>query len=433
MISVGIDIGTTTLRGSAVDIQIADFGERRVGPVAKPFCVFTPYDDFGEIDLQKVLTHLRQWAKAETLPTPDVGTLLFTGEALRAANHGRVAAAVMAEWEGLLSAQLDPHLESLFAAYGSGAVALSAQRLGTPVMHIDVGGGTSNFAWIENGNVRDTACLDLGARKWILEKSSGKILRKAKCAHLLEAKFPEIFPCTALDIERAGTVAEAIANSILSPDWSDRDLVVTPWNESRSEGSAILSLSGGVVECLHYPTRHPFEFGDLGPQLATALLARAKAGSRELHLSQETGRATALGISTFSFQMSGGSIHSEGTTTRKNVPLVSWKEILEGAPRQCVATYLPELDSDVEGWADRIHAGIRPHEEIVILLKKNLGKALGYHLAKRRDGERPKLLILDEVNLEDALLAKGVATVDLKPLSAERRYAVTVKFIGPLA
>ena len=59
-------------------------------------------------------------------------------------------------------------LESVMAAYGSGAVARSI-RSGAPVMNIDVGGGTAKIAVCTDGKVIDVTALDVGARLVVLD------------------------------------------------------------------------------------------------------------------------------------------------------------------------------------------------------------------------------------------------------------------------
>ncbi len=56
-----------------------------------------------------------------------------------------------------------PDLESVLAAKGAGAERFSAQT-GKTVLHMDIGGGTSNLALVESGRVTQTGCLNVGGR-----------------------------------------------------------------------------------------------------------------------------------------------------------------------------------------------------------------------------------------------------------------------------
>ena len=60
-------------------------------------------------------------------------------------------------------ASAGPHLESVIAGHGAGAQTLSRQRM-CRVLNIDIGGGTSNYALFDAGNVSATACLNVGGR-----------------------------------------------------------------------------------------------------------------------------------------------------------------------------------------------------------------------------------------------------------------------------
>src|SRR5438552_2928976 len=54
-------------------------------------------------------------------------------------------------------------LESILAAHGSGATALSRRR-GACVLHVDVGGGTTKLALIDKGEIVSVAAFAVGGR-----------------------------------------------------------------------------------------------------------------------------------------------------------------------------------------------------------------------------------------------------------------------------
>ncbi len=66
-------------------------------------------------------------------------------------------------------------LETVMAAYGSGAAARSIENA-APVMNVDVGGGTSKIAVCADGKVLDVTAVDVGARLVVLD-SEGRIVR----------------------------------------------------------------------------------------------------------------------------------------------------------------------------------------------------------------------------------------------------------------
>src|SRR5204863_7733640 len=67
------------------------------------------------------------------------------------------------------------NLETVRAAYGSGAVARSIRDRAT-VMNVDIGGGTSKIAICADGKVVDLTAVDVGARLVCLDEA-GRIVR----------------------------------------------------------------------------------------------------------------------------------------------------------------------------------------------------------------------------------------------------------------
>ena len=54
-------------------------------------------------------------------------------------------------------------LETIMAAHGSGAVQQSREQ-GLVLLNIDVGGGTTKISLIDNGKIRATTAVNIGAR-----------------------------------------------------------------------------------------------------------------------------------------------------------------------------------------------------------------------------------------------------------------------------
>ena len=62
-------------------------------------------------------------------------------------------------------------MESMLAACGSGAAEVSHARR-APILNIDIGGGTTKLALVENGNVVHTAAVHLGGRLAVVDSDS---------------------------------------------------------------------------------------------------------------------------------------------------------------------------------------------------------------------------------------------------------------------
>ena len=447
MISFGIDIGSTTIRAAAVQVDAAPFAQQsaQIFP-GSLLCARTPYETDGSLRAGEIVQLLEDWARQAGLPAPELGTLLFTGEAQRASNASEVARRITAQWDGLLSAQLDPDLETRVAAHGAGAVERSARSLGRTILHVDIGGGTSNFAWIENGAITDTSCLDLGARKWVVDPATHAIVHRSRAAGVLERLNPDLFSSAGdLDVAAAKAAGALIADLILAHAWGEdredtRALTVVPRKRGASRPPDVLSLSGGVIECLAAPTSDPFAYGDLGPWLATAIESRARAGGTPVHLAAQAGRATALGISRHGFLLSGGSLHVpdfEADPARyRNVPL--YDEAAFAALEHVPATFAIEL-AELRPESARFDALVRnarawlatfrrkqltPAHRALFLMRENLGKSFGYALQSVADRDTPALGVLDEIRLEGR--ASNVQTLDVgRPFGG--RFPVIVK------
>ena len=428
MIAFGIDIGTTTLRASAVAIEIGPFGKKQTQGVGTPHCVFTPYRE-GNLDEEAIVNTLKTWGQA--LPAPDAGTILFTGEAQRAPNAAALGQRLTQTWSAFFSAQLDPDWETRVAAQGAGAVALSAQRLGAKVVHFDVGGGTTNVAWIENGVIVDTACLDLGARKWIVDVH-GKVLRKTKQAEMIEARLEK--KITHFDVPTAQSTAEKIADWILGRTPVPSEFVVVDWKQARTLTKAtIFSFSGGVVDCLTQK-KAPFAYGDLGPALAAALIAGSKTLEKTIYLSKQKGSATAFGVSAFGFQVSGNSISAPDLNKLTNVPLFEEAEALS-KPLPPVAAVrmsslgeeLTEMEARAAIWSKRLSELADPPQVLAFLLEKNLAKSFGYVLEKAAGKGTTRFVVLDELPLAPPEPGLPARTLDLAPTPDGQRFLVTIK------
>ena len=105
----------------------------------------------------------------------DTGALILTGVAVRRRN-ARTIGELFARQAGKMVAVIaGDSLETVMAAYGSGAVARSIRDKAT-VMNVDVGGGTSKIAVCVDGKVTELTALDVGARLVCLDPS-GRIER----------------------------------------------------------------------------------------------------------------------------------------------------------------------------------------------------------------------------------------------------------------
>ena len=172
--SVGLDVGTTStqmiLSELTVENRASNFAVPEMAITEKRILYrspvhFTPLLDESHVDGQalRALVEKEYAVAGIRRESVDTGAVIVTGETSRKENAGTVLTALSDLAGEFVVATAGPDLESVLAAKGAGAVALSAET-GKTVLHMDIGGGTSNLAWIENGIITETGCLNVGGR-----------------------------------------------------------------------------------------------------------------------------------------------------------------------------------------------------------------------------------------------------------------------------
>ena len=333
--SVGIDIGSSGtqvifsrlhMQRMSEELSSRYFVVRRETLHQSPVAL-TPYQSEERIDERGVGDIIdAAYAAAGIHPDDiDTGAVILTGEALRREN-AKAIADVIAEMGGeFVCAAAGHHMESLLAAYGSGA-AQASHTLRLPVLNVDVGGGTTKLALVENGRVVHTGAIHLGGRL-----AAGT---EPGCASA-SGSVPAGFRITRLD-----PAGKQLARNV-GLDWSlgvtatDADLErVTEWMADALvaaltlspappavaalwlteplepvEGIAGVMFSGGVAEYVY--GREERDFADLGRRLGRHLRRRLDAGRLPYPLlpAGECIRATAIGASEYSVQLSGNTVY----------------------------------------------------------------------------------------------------------------------------
>ena len=172
--SVGLDVGTTTTqlivseltvknRSSGFAVPEMEIGSREIlyqSPV-----YFTPLlgETLVDGDGIRKIVEAEYRSAGITRQEVDTGAVIITGETSRRENARAVLAALSDYAGDFVVATAGPDLESVLAAKGAGAVDYS-EKTGKKVLHMDIGGGTSNLALIEDGVITATACLNVGGR-----------------------------------------------------------------------------------------------------------------------------------------------------------------------------------------------------------------------------------------------------------------------------
>src|SRR5258706_10549902 len=172
-VSVGIDIGSSGtqvifsrvhMRRLSEDLTSRYFVVARETLFQSPVAL-TPYQSETRIDDQALGEIIDAAYRGANIHPDDIdtGAVILTGEALRRENAEALAALIADMGGEFVCAAAGHHMESLLAAYGSGA-AKASHDLGQPVLNIDIGGGTTKLALVEEGKVGHTAAIHIGGR-----------------------------------------------------------------------------------------------------------------------------------------------------------------------------------------------------------------------------------------------------------------------------
>jgi ethanolamine utilization protein EutA len=403
LVSVGIDIGSSGtqvifsriyMRRLAEDLTSRYFVVKRETLSQSPVAL-TPYQSEERIDERAVGDIVdRAYAEAGIHPDNiDTGAVILTGEALRRDN-AKAIADVLAEMGGeFVCATAGHHMESLLAAYGSGA-AKASHDLGRPVLNVDIGGGTTKLALVENGRVVHTAAIHIGGRLAVVGGPPPQPSTSAKGEAGMspsplgegrgESRLTRLDPAGKQLAKNAGlewNLGDAVSEVQLDrvAAWM-ADALVTALTVSPTpspvaalwltdplepvEGIAGVMFSGGVGEYVY--GRESRDFHDLGRRLGRAIRARVDAGRLPYPLlaAGECIRATAIGASEYSVQLSGNTVYVSNPG-----------ELL---PRKNLQVLQPDVSLEGEIDAARVTQAIRRHFEAFDLTEGEAEVALAF-------------------------------------------------------
>ena len=321
LVSVGVDIGSSTshLAFSRIVLQRSGQRSRVVGRelLHESDILLTPYAADETIDTEALGRFIGwQYEKAEIEPEMiDTGALILTGVAAGRRNARAIGALFADETGRFVAVTAGDALETTLAAQGSGAV--GASRGGRVVMNVDIGGGTSKIAICEAGAVADLTAIDVGARL-ICTDAEGRVVRIEPAGRDLAAAAGVEIAIGRAPVEGgleqiAALMAERLFEACGGTPAS-RGLE-TLMRLPPLKGGVVpdeLSFSGGVAEYL--TGRESRRFGDMGAVLAEAVELRFRGWGPRLRFADQGIRATVIGASQHSLQLSGNTIFVEPAT-----------------------------------------------------------------------------------------------------------------------
>ena len=444
--SVGIDIGSTTShlifstlvlrRQSAALSSRFEVAERRVD-YASPIMI-TPFAGGTSIDTGRLSAFFeRAYAESGTRADEvDTGAVITTGDAARKDNAQAIVRLFSERAGNFVCASAGPVLEARMAAYGSGAIMRSLHGDDSPsVLNIDVGGGTSKLAVVREGRIEAVAAVNVGARLITLDED-GVIMTLEEAASVCARHRGLDLRCgEPADDESLRALATALAESLLevaaggglSPLASE--LMITEPFAERGPVDVVF-FSGGVSEYFYRETSEGY--GDIGARLADAIRERSAPALPEakIELSRERIRATVIGASQFTVQLSGNTIHIANPAL---LPLRSLRVVMTDLERvelhadaigeaieesfsrvgvergeESVALALrwphgpayAHLEALCEGIAGTLSAGVRAGQPVVVVLDADVSRLVGENLS-RALGRYRDIICIDGVQLQD--------------------------------
>lgn len=446
LVSVGIDIGSSgtqvvfskvSMRRHGTDLTSRYFVVGRETLYESPVSL-TPYLSEHRIDEKKIgeiIDHA--YACAGIHPDNiDCGAVILTGEALRRDN-ARAIADVVAETGGeFVCATAGHHMESMLAAYGSGAAKVSHDQ-NSRLLNIDIGGGTTKLAIINSGNVERTAAIHLGGRLLVVDERNA-ITRLDPAGRHLAAKAgfdwslgsvcatPEL-------VALAGWMAQALLTALsakILPAEIEKLYLTEPLGELGKIDGVI--FSGGVGEYVY--RREDRDFGDLGRHFGFAMRQLIDAGRFNWPLlpAGECMRATALGASEYSVQLSGNTVYVSDPRTllpRRNLQVLQPPcrlgadidsaalaksinahfaafDLVEGNTEVALAfrwtgePSYPRIAAFARAIIDGLPNTIRNEQPLIVVLDGDIGQTLGA-LLKEEWKLKTEVLVIDGISLRD--------------------------------
>ena len=483
--TVGIDIGSSTshLMFAAVRLQRKTQAlssrfvvvERRI--LWKSPILLTPFLAEGTIDSARLGRFVaRCYEDAGLAPGEiDTGAVILTGEAIKRSNARALADLFAADSGKFVCASAGHGLECVLAAHGSGAVALSRERA-QAILNVDIGGGTTKLALVLNGEVVSTCAFAVGGRLLAFD-ADGDVARVDESA-LLAAQARGITLETGRRAESSQVleVVDALADAAIAfiagrePTALGAKLLLTE-PLARTPAPDVIMFSGGVSEYIY--GRETRDFGDIAPLLADRVASACRDGliPTPLAVPSEGIRATVIGASQFTVQVSGKTIHIGAGVQLplRNVPVVALhldlgEEIDVGEAARAIELAVSRALLDGDGpVAISIHWRGDPHHRrlhalaeaitlalapraaclapVVLMIDGDVGRSLGHILESEVNVGRPVLSIdgiqlkeFDFVDIGAVIQPADVVPVVIKsllfsgaPAHASRAVATTYK------
>ncbi|SRR5713226_550955 len=407
--SVGIDIGSSTshLMFSQLLVGYPAFQRRRPEVlerkvIARSPILLTSFSGDWNIEAEPLRELIEATFRAADLRPGDIdtGAVIVTGEAARRDNASKIAEMFSDEAGRFVCATAGPKLEAIMAAHGSGAVALS-RDLGSLVLNVDIGGGTTKISLIHKGIIQAITALNIGARLVASDKNDRMIRLETGGKRFLADLGLSLQIGDRADREIFGQLASRMAEVLFDVLDGKRPpfeglFVTEPMGNIPRVDEVI--FSGGVSEYIY--GREETAFGDLGPLFGSEVKRQAQKRGYKIMDSSEGIRATVIGASQYSTQLSGETIFIPDAARlplrnlRVFVVKVSWEPPVAQAAEKAVQDTLAGLDPEVKGVPFALYFYSPPF--LGYGVTQELARGIRAALASMPKADRPNLLVFGQ-------------------------------------
>lgn len=342
IISVGIDIGTTTtqlvfskltLKNTAGDFVVPRVEITQKEIIYRSSIYFTPIQENNWIDAEAISKIIEVAYADAGLQKNEVetGALIITGETVRKENAQAVANA-LSEFAGeFVTATAGADYEAVLAGHGAGTQLLSMQT-NDIIVNFDIGGGTTNAAVFQYGSLLDAYALDIGGRLIRINQQLEITYISDRICPLINAFKLELVVGQIANENQIRKLVGILADVFLMligamplTKVAEALFIVHGHKDLLVEQ---ITFSGGVAEYIY--GSHNLAFidavllhGDIGPLLGEAIAQKMKTAHARIQVPMEKMRATVIGAGNHSMHISGSTVfYDEQLLPLKNCPIV---------------------------------------------------------------------------------------------------------------
>lgn len=448
MLSVGIDVGTTTTQ--LVLSRLTVRNTRRFGlvprlDVSATEVLFasepkeTPLRSPDEVDVDALVDLVRGEYRAAGTSAAEVetGAVIITGETARARNAEGILDGLSELAGDFVVTVAGPSVEAQIAGRGSGAAAWSAERF-TSVVNVDIGGGSSNAALFRSGQHVASAAAMVGGRQVRLERGtgllthlapSGRVIAEDLGLDLVPGRVPSMAALRALTDAMAEVIVDLCLGR-LSPLGEKVALTA----QMQIEDSVTAYFVSGGVGLLYYDDvpagtlEEVSSYGDVGPLLALSLRENTRWRALRVLRPPQTLRATVLGAASQQVTLSGSTIWADhDVLPLRNLPVIEpsldppafertavtasltaavrrWdRGTPEAGASVAISLSLPDrldygqVSALAAGVSDYARVGLQPGTPLVMVTEKDYAQVLGQTIKGELD-DLP-LVVIDQIGL----------------------------------